>query len=51
MWLVLWVEWFFWRGDVLTVVADAWTELGIYGGNEWGIGASMVSVCSMLSLS
>jgi hypothetical protein len=23
--------------------SDAWTHLGIYGGNSWGIGASMVS--------
>ncbi|KAK3301480.1 uncharacterized protein B0H64DRAFT_314945 [Chaetomium fimeti] len=23
--------------------SDAWTELGIYGGNSWGIGASMYS--------
>jgi hypothetical protein len=24
-------------------ISDAWTELGIYGGNSWGIGASTVS--------
>lgn len=24
-------------------ILDAWTELGIYGGNSWGIGASTVS--------
>lgn len=25
------------------IFSDAWTELGIYGGNDWGIAASTVS--------
>ncbi|KAG7284118.1 hypothetical protein NEMBOFW57_010479 [Staphylotrichum longicolle] len=31
------------EGRQIYYKSDAWTELGIYGGNEWGIGASMYS--------
>ncbi len=41
---------FVWEVNAYFWVVDAWTELGIYGGNEWGIGASMVSAHSTLSL-
>ncbi|KAK4140098.1 uncharacterized protein C8A04DRAFT_15242 [Dichotomopilus funicola] len=30
-------------GKQIYYKSDAWTELGIYGGNKWGIGASMYS--------